>query len=128
MDTIPKDSQVRRLLNFTQSMLFLNALVWLIFSVLGFMRFASGSDGWRLVLSGLMLANAAVMFWLGMKIVGAQTRIFFFAILYMALNVVLSITDQFGWYDLGVLLLNLIILGSLFVTRRRLTQAKAERA
>ena len=66
MDTIPKDSQVRRLLNFTQSMLFLNALVWLIFSVLGFVRFSSGSDGWRLVLSGLELDNDEVTFWLGL--------------------------------------------------------------
>jgi len=124
MDTNPEDSQVGRMLKFTQSMLFLNALVWLVFSVLGFARFASSANGWRLVLSGLMIANAAVMFWLGLKIVGTQTWIFFFATLYMALNVVLSITDQFGWFDFGILLLNLIILGALIVTRRRLAQDK----
>lgn len=126
MGTNSKDTSL--MLKYSQAMLFLNALVWLVFSVLGIVRFAAGANNWRLVLSGLMLANAVVMFWLGLKIVSARAWIFTFAILYIALNAVLSITDQFGWFDLGILLLNLIILGSLFVARRRLTQAKAGQA
>ena len=58
-----------------------------------------------------MLANAAVMIWFGVMIVTGQNWIFFLAILYMALNVVLSITDQFGWIDALILLLNLCVLG-----------------
>ena len=38
----------------------------------------------------------------------------------MALNLVLTITDQFGWMDVLILLLNLIVLGLLFVTRQQL--------
>jgi len=44
------------------------------------------------------------------------------AILYVALNVVLSITDQFGWIDALILLLNLCLLGLLFVARQRINQ------
>jgi hypothetical protein len=45
------------------------------------------------------------------------------AIIYTALNIVLSLTDQFGWIDFLVLLLNLCLLGLLFVTRHRMNQA-----
>jgi hypothetical protein len=70
-----------------------------------------------------MVANAAVMAWFGVMIVSGRKLIFFLAILYVALNVVLSITDQFGWIDALILLFNLILLGMLFVTRHRMNQA-----
>jgi hypothetical protein len=70
----------------------------------------------------MMFINAVVMFWFGMKIVGGQNWIFFLAILYTAFNVVLSITDQFGWIDALILLLNLCLLGLLFVARQRINQ------
>ena len=42
----------------------------------------------------------------------------------MAVNVVLSITDQFGWIDALILLLNLCLLGLLFITRQRLERVE----
>ncbi len=68
------------------------------------------------------------MFWFGLKIAGGGVRIFFLAILYVALNAALSIADQFGLIDALILLLNLIILGLLFVSKRRLDQVKIQEA
>jgi hypothetical protein len=63
------------------------------------------------------------MIWFGVMVPSGRAWVIFLAILYMALNVVLSITDQFGWVDAIILLLNLIVLGMLFVTRHRMNQA-----
>jgi hypothetical protein len=111
------------MLKLTRSLFFINAAVWLIFGFLGFMRAVTSTSDLRLILSVLMIANAAVMIWFGVMIVTGRNWVFFLAILYMALNVVLSITDQFGWIDALILLLNLCVLGMLFITRHRMNQA-----
>ena len=111
------------MLKLTQVLFFLNATVWLIFGALSVFRFTDDGSLTRLVYTVLMIANAIVMAWFGVMIVSGRSWIFFLGILYMALNVVLSITDQFGWADALILLLNLCLLGLLFVTRQRMIQS-----
>ena len=118
-----KINQIPTMLKMTQILFFVNAATWLVFGVLGFTQLSTGSSNLRLIFSVLMVANAAVLVWFGVMIVRAQAHIFFLAILYIALNAVLSITDQFGWIDALILFLNLTNLGLLFVTRQRLLQA-----
>ena len=115
-----KINQIPTMLKMTQILFFVNAATWLVFGVLGFTQLRTGSSNLRLIYSVLMVVNAAVLVWFGVMIVRAQAHIFFLAILYIALNAVLSITDQFGWIDALILLLNLCLLGLLFVTRQRL--------
>jgi hypothetical protein len=117
-----ENNQTRKMLTLTKRMLFLNAAVWVVFGVLGVFRAVEGGSSLRWILSALMFANAAVMLWFGVMLGSGRNWLFFLAILYMALNVVLSITDQFGWIDALILLLNLIVLGLLFVTRQRMQQ------
>jgi hypothetical protein len=117
-------NQTSTMLKLTQALFFVNAVVWLIFGVLSLFLAVEVGTGTRWVISLLMIANAAVMFWFGRMIVSGRNKIFFFAILYIALNVVLSITDQFGMIDALILLLNLCLLGLLFVTRQRIAQAE----
>ena len=104
-------------------MFFLNALVWLVFGVLSFSLAMSSTSDWRFMLSVLMLINASIFVGFGVLIRKGQPWVFFLAILYVAVNVVLSITDQFGWFDFLIMLLNLVLLGLLFVTRQRMKQA-----
>lgn len=118
-----KNGQITKMLQLARAMFFLNAGVWLFFSLLGFMQAMTVTGAWRLILSVLMLVNAALMVWFGLAIMKGKAWTFFLAILYMALNVVLSITDQFGWIDALILLLNLSLLGLLFLTRQRIIQA-----
>ncbi len=110
----------------TQALFFLNAAVWLVFAILSLFRAASENGLTRGVITIMMVANAVVMFWFGVKILSGRAQIFSLAILYIALNVVLSVTDQFGWIDALILLLNLILLGLLFLARHRMNRnAKA---
>jgi hypothetical protein len=118
------NKQVSTLLKTTQAAFFLNALVWLVFAVMSFSLAFNGAGNWRFVLSTLMVINASIFVGFGFLIRKGQSRVFFLGILYVAVNVVLSITDQFGWFDFGILLLNLIVLGLLFITKHRLEQAK----
>ncbi|MBN1453468.1 MAG: hypothetical protein JW963_20805 [Anaerolineales bacterium] len=117
-----ENNQITNMLKLTRGLFFLNAAVWVVFGVLGFMAVTSTSD-WRLILSMLMIANAAIMIWFGVKITAGQRWVFFLAILYVALNVVLSITDQFGWIDALILLFNLCLLGLLFLARQRMNRS-----
>jgi hypothetical protein len=104
---------------------FINALVWLIFGVLSLFLALDVGTFTRWMITLLMFANSAGLFWFGLVITNGRKGIFFLAILYIALNVVLSITDQFGIVDALILMLNLALLGLLFVTRQRLNQAES---
>jgi hypothetical protein len=116
-------TQTKNMLKLTRYLFFLNAAVWLVFGILSLLlRALDNGSLARWVITVMMLANAAVMLWFGVKIVAGQNWVFFLAILYMALNVVLSITDQFGWIDALILLLNLCLLGLLFLTRHWMNQ------
>jgi len=119
------NNQISKMLKLTRVFFFINATVWLFFCALSFARAMTDTSNIRLILSWLMLANAIVMVWFGVMITRGHSWIFFLGILYMALNVVLSITDQFGWIDAIILFLNLCLLWILFVTRQRMNQAKA---
>lgn len=116
MDRFPSS----RGLKLTQAMFFINALTWFIFGVLSMILALKTGTPTRWVITLLMIANAGGMFWFGLMISGRRNRIFFLAILFVSLNVVFTITDQFGWIDALILLLNLCLLGLLFVTRKRL--------
>ena len=114
--------QLSDLFNLTRLLFFVNAAVWLTFGALSVFQFLDDGSRTRLVYAVLMIANAVVMLWFGGIIITRRNWIFFLAILYVAVNVVLSITDQFGWIDALILLLNLVILGLLFITRQRMRQ------
>jgi hypothetical protein len=114
------------LLNLTRLLFFVNAAVWLAFGVLSLFQYFENGSQTRLIYAVLMIANALVMAWFGFMIVTGRNWVFFLGILYMAINVVLSITDQFGWIDALILLLNLVILGLLFMARQRMKQIQTE--
>ena len=116
-----ENDRTKTMLNLTRYAFFLNAAVWLAFGVASLLsRALVNGSPLHWVMTVLMIANAVVMLWFGLKIVSGEKRVFFLAILYVALNVVLSVTDQFGWIDALILLLDLCLLGLLFVTRQRL--------
>jgi lysylphosphatidylglycerol synthetase-like protein (DUF2156 family) len=65
----------------------------------------------------LFLGNAVLMFICGL-FVARQKRIYWFAVVLLSLNIVLSITDQFGIVDFLYLWFNLMILGVLIFARK----------
>ena len=111
---------INGLLKLTRALLFFNAAVWILFGILSFIKAADGGSTVRWMISMLMMANAVVMVGLGALIVSRRSWIISAATLYMGLNVVLTITDQFGLLDALILLINLSILGVVIFTRHRI--------
>ena len=71
------------------------------------------------VVMGLMFANALVMVWLGWGIGRQSRRFLFLAVAYLVFTIILTITDQFGIWDLLMLISNMGLLGLLLATRGR---------
>ena len=117
------NKQASTLLKTTQAAFFLNALVWVVFGIMSFSFAFNGGGNLRFALSVLMLINAGIFVGFGFLIRKAQPWVFFLGILYVTVNVVLSITDQFGWIDFLIMFLNLVLLGLLFITRQKVKQA-----
>ena len=110
------------MLKLTQALFFVNAAIWFLFGAMNLVRVMETGSVARWILTAMMIANAAILVWFGVTIADRHAQVFFLAIVYTALNAVLSITDQFGWVDFLVLLLNLCLLGLLFITRHRMNQ------
>jgi hypothetical protein len=116
-------NQTSTMLKLTQALFFTNAAIWFLFGAMNLFRVIEVGSALRWVLTIVMIANAAILLWFGVEIADGRMQLFPLAIVYTALNAVLSLTDQFGWVDFLILLLNLCLLGLLFVTRHRMNQA-----
>jgi uncharacterized membrane protein (DUF2068 family) len=99
---------------------FLMAIIWGIFGINSLLRGTSVGA----VLAALMFVNAAFFLWAGWGIHRRKKRFYFLGIVVLALNIVLTITDQMGFYDWATLCIDLAALIFLIVTRSRyLTKA-----
>ena len=101
----------------TQFLFFLNALVWMVFGLL----FLSDSAMERLstlVVAVLMFGNALAMVLAGLGLGWTSRLSYLYALALLAVNILLTLTDQFGLLDFLTLLLDLFILGLLVAVRK----------
>jgi hypothetical protein len=105
---------------FAQALFWLNAAIWLVFGLIGLMRLSnSGNPSITLwVVAILMFGNVGAMliagFWLG-----RQSRwAFFFALAVLAVNILLTFTDQVGFFDIITAILDLGLFGLLLFDRK----------
>lgn len=92
----------------------LEALFWLFLSAI----YLIVRHGY--VIPGLMVVNAlvfAVFIW---NIKKKNRQIQLIALFYLLINIILTITDQFGWLDMVILIVNVIALPFLFLDIRPL--------
>jgi hypothetical protein len=73
-----------------------------------------------LVYAILMLGDALAMLFCGLFIRARRAAIFWFAVLLLSLNILLTVCDQFGWVDLVFLLLAASTLGLVLNLRKDL--------
>jgi hypothetical protein len=95
---------------------FILAGTWLLFGIVFLIRSQGDMPlppGWSIVIGPLMLGNAAAFAWAGFGL-GMRRRVYFnFALLLVAANLLLTLTDEVGLFDLitlGLLLIFLILL------------------
>jgi hypothetical protein len=104
-----------------QALFFLNTLIWIIIGVISLVR-VMDSYPERAVMAAIiavmMFGNALCMLICGLWLGKPGKASFFFALAVLAINIILTFTDQFGWTDFGTLLIDLTILGLLLVTKR----------
>ena len=104
-----------------QALLGVNAIIWLLFGVTSITRMTRQypeQGTYYLIVGVLMFANVAAMLvsaWLA----GRPRKWGFFLVLAVLLaNILLTFTDQVGFFDIATLLLDLVILFLLFSQRR----------
>jgi lysylphosphatidylglycerol synthetase-like protein (DUF2156 family) len=103
-----------------RALFFLNTLIWLVFGVVSLVRVTGGYPEKAVmaaVIGVMMFGNALCMLASGIWIGKSRKASFFFALAILAFNIILTFTDQFGWYDFGTLVIDLAILGLLLAAR-----------
>jgi len=101
---------------------FFNAVIWIILGIYTILRTARKPNQsiMMLVIAILMFGNVGAFIFCGLTI-GKKSRIIFLvSILVLAVNIILSVTDEFGLLDLLTMLVDLVILGFLLAGRKQL--------
>ena len=112
-----------------QALFILMGMIWIIFGVATLVRMASNGTNPSIslwVMALLMFGNAGALLFLGWGI-GKQSNLFFYlGILVLAANILLTVTDEFGAFDLITLIIDLVLLVLLIVTRSRYLSTNKE--
>ena len=105
-----------------QALFILMGLIWIIFGVATLVRMGSSGMNPTItlwIIAILMFGNAGVLLFLGWGI-GRQNKMFFYlGILVLTINIFLTVTDEFGMFDLITLIIDLVLLILLIVNRSR---------
>jgi MFS family permease len=106
-----------------------NGLIWLCFSLRGLILTDTAyglppESSW--IISVMMAGNGVALLVFGWLVKLRERRFNNFAVAYVGLNAVLSITDEAGLFDYLVLSLNLMLLVLLLIEGRRLPAKKIE--
>jgi len=109
-----------------QVLLYINAAIWLILGTATLLRVSQNNPEstfslW--IISILMAGNAGMMLLCGWGL-GTGHRLFYYlALAVMAVNILLTFTDQFGLLDFLTLVIDLAILALLISSRQRTSQS-----
>jgi hypothetical protein len=112
-------------------MFVLLGVIWLLFGVWSLTRISEEGGNLSSTMLGimamLMFVNAAVLIWIGWGIGKGQRLFYYFGLLVLAGNIFLTLTDEFGIFDLVTLIINASLLALLIVTRSKyLTNLRSE--
>lgn len=115
--TLPSPHQ---LIQLSKWLFWLNAAVWLIFGIWSMVRIGSGAPGGAVlwVIAILMLGNVAAFLWCSWAVQKQAGWYRFGVTAVLAINILLTFTDQFGIFDLLTLLLDLVLLACILIIFR----------
>lgn len=98
-----------------QILLYLQALVWLVFGMFTWANYPE--NHWLL---GLLVLNAILFAGFSYLIVKKNEWLFYFLIAFLIANIVLTLTDQVGVFDGIVLVLDFAVLNLVILYRKKL--------
>ena len=107
---------------FVRHLFFITAIILAVFGIGSFMRvYANPGMGIvHILYAVLMFGDAVAMLVCGLQINRQMKSVYWFAVIVLNLNIILTVFDQFGVVDLLFLLLNVVILLVLIVLRKEL--------
>jgi len=99
----------------------LNTVIWIGLGILGLFYLPSDQVSATIaaIIVGLMFINALLMAWVAWGLGRFNRWLYWLGLVLVAVNLILSVTDQFGFFDLFVLALNAVLIGLLFMLRSR---------
>lgn len=103
-----------------QILFFVNAAIWLLIGSVSLTRIFANSSGQHVtawVIAILMIGNVAAMLIAGIGIGKRKRWLYYFGILVLFVNIILTITDQFGIVDFVTLVIDVLLLGLLVFTK-----------
>lgn len=84
-------------------------ITWLVFGTWSIIRMRGGGGNLSgimlLVIALLMFVNSAILIWIGWGIGKGRRVYYYFGLLALAGNIFLTLTDEFGLFDLFVLVI-----------------------
>jgi hypothetical protein len=112
--------------NASRVLFILLGLVWLGIGLWSIPRIQDASsrvpDGLLWAIAILMFINAILLVWVGWKIGNGNNLYYYFGLLLLAGNILLTFTDEFGFFDLLTLLINIALLVLLIAGRSKFVQ------
>ncbi|MCB8976571.1 MAG: hypothetical protein H6657_04015 [Ardenticatenaceae bacterium] len=115
-----------RLIQLIKWLFWLNAAVWLAFGIGSMVRIGAGAPGGTAVLgliAILMLMNVAAFLWCSWTVQKQASWYRFTIMAVLAVNILLTFTDQFGLLDFLTLLLDLILLALVLLLHAKRSRA-----
>jgi hypothetical protein len=103
-----------------QILFYANAAIWLALGITTLARLASGATDTSItmwVVGVLVFGNAGAMLLAGIGIGWPRRLFYLFALAVLAVNIILTFTDQVGILDVLTLLVDLALVGLLIVSR-----------
>jgi hypothetical protein len=110
-----------RLVRAAQALFFLNTGIWVGLGFWSLVKLAKGNSDSTitgLIIAAMMFGNALAMLASGIGLGKRQKRFFYLALAILLVNIILTVTDQFGILDFLTLVIDLALLGFLIADRR----------
>jgi hypothetical protein len=103
-----------------QFLFLLNGVIWLILSFIGLFNAIEGVVSmlgpWLLAI--MMAGNGMIFLILGIFSQRGWRWMFYFSLAFLAVNILLTFTDQFGFFDLLTLVIDIALVVLLFLTTK----------
>lgn len=114
-------TRIQNPLKLTQYLFYISAVIWILIGIFTMWRMNLGgllSLMSAILVGMLMFGNAFILLLAGIGLGERIPPTYLFAVLVLVVNILLTFTDQFGWLDLLILLLDLLILALLMIFRK----------
>jgi hypothetical protein len=104
-----------------QGLFFFNALIWLAFGIYTLFGMAERYPGQVTVyvVGIMMIGNVGAMALSGILLSKQNKWFYYFAVFVLAINILLTFTDQVGFFDIATFAVDIVLFGILISLRKQ---------